>query len=197
MQQAEAGLLSKGAVTNARALLRYALPIDEKSAKPSNGDGTTDRPSTETRPQIVERKSSRRNQSCTSASYPPHLTARSIQTLRNRSAEKRSGPLPIASFEMAPNSFQAFWKQRMRWAQGWTQASIVHMPLIWTNPPNKKRRMEERFGVLSLLLVREISYYLVTQHTCLLLSFIIADWPRNPAELVRASQSSDIVSVAC
>lgn len=32
--QAQAGLLSKDAVTNARALLRYALPIDEKNAKP-------------------------------------------------------------------------------------------------------------------------------------------------------------------
>ena len=34
MAQAQAGLLSRDAVTNARALLRYALPIDERSAKP-------------------------------------------------------------------------------------------------------------------------------------------------------------------
>ena len=67
------------------------------------------------------------------------------------------------SYEMAPTSFQAFWKQRMRWAQGWTQASIKHMPLIWTNPPDGKRHLRERFGVLSLLPIREISYYLVTQ----------------------------------
>lgn len=34
MPQAQAGLLSKDAVTNARALLRYALPVDEQKAKP-------------------------------------------------------------------------------------------------------------------------------------------------------------------
>lgn len=91
----------------------------------------------------------------------------------------------VTSFEMAPNAFKSFWKQRLRWAQGWTQASIKHMPLLWTNPPNKKRGMDERFGILSLLLVREISYYLVTQHTCLLISFIIVDWPHNAGEFVK------------
>ncbi|KAF2766099.1 hypothetical protein EJ03DRAFT_345305 [Teratosphaeria nubilosa] len=97
----------------------------------------------------------------------------------------------VTSFEMAPNKFQAFWKQRLRWAQGWTQASIVHLPLAWTKPPPaedgtvKTRTMSERFGVLSLLLVREISYYLVTLHTCLLLSFVIVDWPHNVGEFVR------------
>lgn len=91
----------------------------------------------------------------------------------------------VLSYEMAPTNFAAFWKQRMRWAKGWTQASIRHMPLVWNNPPDRKRTVSERFGVLSLLFVREISYYLVTQHTCLLLSFIITDWPKNPAELVK------------
>lgn len=93
--------------------------------------------------------------------------------------------LNVTSFEMAPNNFGAFWKQRLRWAQGWTQASIKHMPLLWTNPPGKKRGIDERFGVFSLLFVREISYYLVTQHTCLLVSFLITGWPRNVSEFVR------------
>ncbi|CAK3870658.1 glycosyltransferase family 2 [Lecanosticta acicola] len=91
----------------------------------------------------------------------------------------------VSSFEMAPNTFAAFWKQRLRWAQGWTQASYVHMPLAWRNPPNGKRGADERFGIVSLLLVREISYYLVSMHTCLLLSFIITDWPRNVGEFVK------------
>lgn len=92
----------------------------------------------------------------------------------------------VKSYEMAPTTFQAFWKQRMRWAQGWTQASVSglpheqetlsgeksalkvcvqirHMSMIWNNPPGGKRQPSERFGILSLLLVREISYYLVTQ----------------------------------
>lgn len=90
----------------------------------------------------------------------------------------------VISYEMAPRTWNAFWKQRMRWAQGWTQASIRHMPLLWTNPPDGKRKWNARFGILSLLFVRELSYYLVSQHTCLLLSFVIADWPRNPVDLV-------------
>lgn len=57
--------------------------------------------------------------------------------------------------------------------------------MIWTNPPGKKRTANERYGLISLLLVREISYYLVTQHTCLLLSFVITGWPHNPAELIK------------
>ena len=34
MRHAQAGLLSRDAVTNARALLRYALPVNEQQAKP-------------------------------------------------------------------------------------------------------------------------------------------------------------------
>ncbi|KAK4618348.1 hypothetical protein CLAFUR4_12222 [Fulvia fulva] len=68
----------------------------------------------------------------------------------------------VTSFEMAPNTFKAFW-----------------------NPPNGKRAVDKRCGILSLLTIREISYYLVTQHACLLLSFVIVDWPHSPAELGR------------
>lgn len=34
-------------------------------------------------------------------------------------------------------------------------------------------------GIFSLLVVREISFYLVSQHTCLLISFVITNWPRD------------------
>lgn len=34
------------------------------------------------------------------------------------------------SYELAPSEFQGFWKQRLRWAQGWAQASIVHMSMV-------------------------------------------------------------------
>jgi cellulose synthase/poly-beta-1,6-N-acetylglucosamine synthase-like glycosyltransferase len=91
----------------------------------------------------------------------------------------------VCSFEMAPNTFQAFWKQRLRWAQGWTQASSKHMSLFWTNPPDGKRGGEERYGLISLLLIREISYYLVTMHTCLLISFVITEWPSTVGEFVK------------
>lgn len=91
----------------------------------------------------------------------------------------------VISYEMAPMTFGALWKQRMRWAQGWTQASIVHMPLMWKSPPEGKRSLNERYGLFSLLLIREISYYLVSQHTCLLLSFIIVGWPKGAHEAAR------------
>ncbi|KAF2772414.1 hypothetical protein EJ03DRAFT_266780 [Teratosphaeria nubilosa] len=92
----------------------------------------------------------------------------------------------VLSYEMAPNSFKSFWKQRMRWTQGWTQASIHHIPLIWTNPPNgTKRCKQERLALFSLLFTRELSYYLVSQHTCLLISFIINDWPNSPGTLAK------------
>ena len=91
----------------------------------------------------------------------------------------------VISYELATTTCQAFWKQRMRWTQGWTQASIKHIPLIWTNPPIGKRTKRERMGLTSLLFVRELSYYLVSQHTCLLLSFVITEWPHDVPSFVR------------
>ena len=41
----------------------------------------------------------------------------------------------------------------------------------------------ERTGVFSLLVTRELSFYLVSQHTCLLLSFVINNFPHNGASL--------------
>ncbi len=59
------------------------------------------------------------------------------------------------------------------------------MPLVWSSPPGRKRGVDERYGIVSLLLVREMSYYLVTQHTCLLLSFVITGWPVNAATFLQ------------
>ncbi|KAK5126405.1 hypothetical protein LTR85_010641 [Meristemomyces frigidus] len=91
----------------------------------------------------------------------------------------------VLSYELAPNTFAAFWKQRMRWTQGWTQASVTHASMIWTNPPNGKRSKAERMGLVSLLGIRELSYYLVSQHTCLLVSFIITDFPHDLPSFVK------------
>jgi cellulose synthase/poly-beta-1,6-N-acetylglucosamine synthase-like glycosyltransferase len=38
--------------------------------------------------------------------------------------------LNAVSYELAPSGFQGFWKQRLRWAQGWAQASLAHMPMV-------------------------------------------------------------------
>lgn len=92
----------------------------------------------------------------------------------------------VISYEMAPTYFAAYWTQRMRWAQGWTQISMRHISLIWTNPPAPKppRGMNERNGLFSILLFREVSYHLVAQHLLLLLGTIIADRPHTVGDLI-------------
>lgn len=62
---------------------------------------------------------------------------------------------------------------------------MKHFSLLWTNPPDGRRTKQERMGLLSLLLVRELSYYTVSQHTCLLISFIITDWPHSVGGFVK------------
>lgn len=40
----------------------------------------------------------------------------------------------VKSFEMAPTFWEAFWKQRMRWAQGWTQVNYFREAhLFWSS----------------------------------------------------------------
>jgi cellulose synthase/poly-beta-1,6-N-acetylglucosamine synthase-like glycosyltransferase len=97
--------------------------------------------------------------------------------------------LNVTSYELAPTTFSAFWKQRLRWAQGWAQASMRHMKMVYNGvqdplrQEHAKRSLTARFGVLSLLLIRESSYYLVTQYTCLVLSFLIVKFPSSGEEL--------------
>jgi cellulose synthase/poly-beta-1,6-N-acetylglucosamine synthase-like glycosyltransferase len=97
--------------------------------------------------------------------------------------------LNVTSYELAPTTFEAFWKQRLRWAQGWAQASMRHMKMVYNGvqdplrEEHSKRSLTARFGVLSLLLIRESSYYLVTQYTCLVLSFLIVKFPSSGPEL--------------
>jgi len=118
--------------------------------------------------------------------------------------------LNVTSYELAPTTFGAFWKQRLRWAQGWAQASMRHTKLIYNgvqdplHEDKKTRDFTARFGVLSLLLIREASYYLVTQYTCLVLSFVIVKFPRSGAELGKlvyfqypVSQWLFVISIIC
>ena len=87
--------------------------------------------------------------------------------------------LNVTSYELAPTSIPALWKQRLRWAQGWTQVSLHHCPLTFTKSREGNRSLKTRLGLLSLLLIRESSYYLVTQYLCLVLSFIVTDFPKS------------------
>ena len=88
--------------------------------------------------------------------------------------------LNVTSYELAPTSIPALWKQRLRWAQGWTQVSLHHCPLTFTKFKGGTRSLQTRLGLLFLLLVRESSYYLVTQYLCLVISFILIDFPKSP-----------------
>ncbi|KAF2792670.1 glycosyltransferase family 2 protein [Melanomma pulvis-pyrius CBS 109.77] len=117
--------------------------------------------------------------------------------------------LNVTSYELAPTTFPAFWKQRLRWAQGWAQASAKHFKMVYNNVqdplhPNYNRSFTARFGVLSLLLIREASYYLVTQYTCLVLSFLIVKFPSSGEELWKlvyfqypVSQWLFVISLVC
>lgn len=89
--------------------------------------------------------------------------------------------LNVVSYELAPTTFGAFWKQRLRWAQGWAQASLKHSILTFNRAKQGKRIFTTRFGLLNLLLIREFSYYLVTQFACLVASFIFLNFPLTPA----------------
>lgn len=88
--------------------------------------------------------------------------------------------LNVVSYELAPITLRSLWNQRLRWAQGWAQASMKYLVLAWNKPLQGTRDKTMRFGLVSLLLIREMSYYLVTQYCCLVLSFIIVRFPKTP-----------------
>ena len=66
----------------------------------------------------------------------------------------------LVSFELATTTLTAFWSQRMRWAQGWFQASIRHtVPSL--REQNLSRR--QRLGMMHLLFWRELYPWLALQ----------------------------------
>ena len=87
--------------------------------------------------------------------------------------------LNVTSYELAPTSIPALWKQRLRWAQGWTQVSLHHCPLTFTKSQRGNRNLKTRLGLLFLLLIREFSYYLVTQYLCLIVSLFVTNFPKS------------------
>ncbi|KAF2845160.1 glycosyltransferase family 2 protein [Plenodomus tracheiphilus IPT5] len=84
------------------------------------------------------------------------------------------------SYELAPSELRGFWKQRLRWAQGWAQSTLVHTPMVWNLPEQGTRSFAKRFGIFSLLVVRETSSYIKTQYTCLVLSSVLLECPKTP-----------------
>lgn len=66
----------------------------------------------------------------------------------------------LVSTELAPGSIRALWHQRMRWSQGWFQASLEHLRCGFTAPFLSLR---QRFGYLHLLAWRELYPWLSLQ----------------------------------
>jgi cellulose synthase/poly-beta-1,6-N-acetylglucosamine synthase-like glycosyltransferase len=93
----------------------------------------------------------------------------------------------VTSYELAPTNWSSFWKQRLRWAQGWAQASVRHSKLAFNSSTDGvlKRSFRNRLGLFSLLFIREWSYYLVTQYTCLVFSMLIINFPKSVSALGR------------
>jgi len=93
--------------------------------------------------------------------------------------------LNVVSYELAPTTIAALWKQRLRWAQGWTQVSMSHFFMTFRKRAEGRRGGKMRFGLFSLLFIRELSYYLVTQYCCLVFSIILTNFPKSPGTLAR------------
>ena len=93
--------------------------------------------------------------------------------------------LNVISYELAPTDIPAMWKQRLRWAQGWTQVSMRHFSLTYKKMKGGSGGFAMRFGILSIFLIRESSYYLVTQYCCLVFSIIITHFPKSPMKFAQ------------
>ncbi|ADB74244.1 response regulator [Geodermatophilus obscurus] len=59
----------------------------------------------------------------------------------------------LVSRELGPTTLKAVWNQRMRWAQGWFQVSMKHLPLAWRSPALSLR---QKLGMSFLLGWREV-----------------------------------------
>lgn len=86
--------------------------------------------------------------------------------------------LEVQSYETAPETSRALLKQRLRWAQGWTQVTIRHaLPSLWYGAHGSTVR--GRAGLFFLLVFREVFFYFLSQLTCLLLANFVTNPPRT------------------
>jgi cellulose synthase/poly-beta-1,6-N-acetylglucosamine synthase-like glycosyltransferase len=66
----------------------------------------------------------------------------------------------VVSRELATTTFQQVWNQRLRWAQGWFQVTMMHTIRVWRSPGLTFR---QKFGASYLLGYREIYPWLSLQ----------------------------------
>ena len=72
----------------------------------------------------------------------------------------------LTSTELAPDTIGALWNQRLRWAQGWSQVSLRHLPRMTRGSLG----LRQRLGVVHLLGWREI-YPWISQQVAPLFTF--------------------------
>ena len=66
----------------------------------------------------------------------------------------------IVSRELGTTTFKQVWNQRLRWAQGWWQVTIMHTVRVWRSPGLNLR---QKFGATYLLGWREVYPWLSLQ----------------------------------
>jgi cellulose synthase/poly-beta-1,6-N-acetylglucosamine synthase-like glycosyltransferase/PleD family two-component response regulator len=80
----------------------------------------------------------------------------------------------LVSTELAPNRVGALWRQRLRWAQGWSQVSLRHLPAVLRTPQLSAR---QRLGALHLLGWREVVPWICMQVGPLLAYWVLRGEP--------------------
>lgn len=86
--------------------------------------------------------------------------------------------LQVLSFETAPETFRALLKQRLRWAQGWTQVTLRHSIPAWQRGAYGSY-WRSRFGLFFLLGFRELFFHFLAQLSCLLFSSLLTHFPTS------------------
>lgn len=88
--------------------------------------------------------------------------------------------LKVLSYELAPETTAALLKQRMRWAQGWTQVAFRHaLPAIRRGAYSDDNGWRSRMGLFQLLIYREAYFYINTQLLFILLSSLVLAFPHQ------------------
>jgi cellulose synthase/poly-beta-1,6-N-acetylglucosamine synthase-like glycosyltransferase/DNA-binding response OmpR family regulator len=80
----------------------------------------------------------------------------------------------LVSTELAPNRVGALWRQRLRWAQGWSQVSLRHLPAVLRTSQLTAR---QRLGALHLLGWREVVPWICMQVGPLLVYWVLRGEP--------------------
>ncbi|WP_461084116.1 glycosyltransferase family 2 protein [Streptomyces deserti] len=82
----------------------------------------------------------------------------------------------LISRELAPGTARALWKQRMRWAQGWTQASLLHLRPGLRSP---RLTFRQKCGWFFLLGWRQVSPWVAMQIFPIIAYKILYQGPLN------------------